>query len=519
MVTQAAAAPVTYLNKGEEYRLTITDTDPPPHPSDRFRARYRTHVAIAFHREDQRSDSDAHWRLWRARRGLSGEGQYDEEGGGGTGSGSRCAIELCVDKLRPVGTGLNAEGINDRGQNVQLETSSFNGFCVLWSCNRLETGTSPSMLPLPECTITVRFNFLTTDFCHYKGVKGFPVRLCARTEIVTDNLGKSSPVSSREESAAAEVCYCKVNLFRMYGAERKLAADAAGVRKAREKVCREIQKRQPNPGSYTSKNGGTRTSLGSEAAGEVFMNSGHKKQMRILEQLQEKLASLQAMLSSARPVTVFSLRGDASDTPDWSTDDHSAQYKDASALYGDRQSTISGQDCPDESSSSSSAMSYPWGTNLLLGPENPSPSDTQDETRSNQAVRVSRNRFEDEKMRYIEVLDIDPNYQPPAQQQSQSVACFYIGFAGTIQTHADYHVAVYLTEWTAHSLIEGISGKLGIDPRRVYRVLLVRGNSLQAVDDSVVRGIVDGQDMLAEILERWAFDCASENLIEIRLRY
>jgi hypothetical protein len=238
--------------------------------------------------------------------------------------------------------------------------------------------------------------------------------------MVADNLGESSPMSSQEERAAAEVCYCKVNLFRMYGAERKLAADAAGVRKAREKVCREIQKRQPNPGSYTSKIVGTRTSLGSEAAGQVFMNSGHKKQMRILEQLQEKLASLQAILSSARPVTLFSLRGDASDIPDWSRDDHSTRYKDASALYGDRQSTISGQVYPDESSRSSSMMSYPWGTNLLPGPENPSPSGPHNKTPSNQALKISRNRFEDEQRRYIEVLDIDPNYQPPAQQQSQS---------------------------------------------------------------------------------------------------
>jgi hypothetical protein len=88
-----------------------------------------------------------------------------------------------------------------------------------------------------------------------------------------------------------------------------------------------------------------------------------------------------------------------------------------------------------------------------------------------------------------------------------------------VQTQVDYHVAVYLSEWTAHNLVEGISRKLGIDPRRVWRVLLVQEDSVQIVDDSVICGIPDGQDMLAEVLEMWAFDAARENPIEIRLRY
>ncbi|KAL3452680.1 CP2 transcription factor-domain-containing protein [Aspergillus insuetus] len=538
MANNPSVPPVTYLNKRQEYRLTITDTDPPSHPSDRFRARYRTHITISFHREDQRSDPDAHWRLWKAAR----RGQHNEEPGEGAESGrSPNAIELCLikPKPQPEGTVLTTGGINDRGPDIHLETSSFNGFCILWSYNRSETGLSipspsSSVLPfLPECTITVRFNFLTTDFCHYKGVKGFPVRLCARTEMVSDRRGKlsPSPVPAREEEAVAEeVCYCKVNLFRMYGAERKLATDAAGVRKAREKVCREIHKRQ-------GQSRGTGIRPGSEAAGKQSIRS-YQNQMRILEQLQEKLVSLQTMLSSARPITVFSLRGDASDIPDWSSDDHSVHYHHASSVYQSRQSTISDRDYVDESSSSSiSTIGYPWETGLLLESESLSPSDPLDGTRSNEAIRVSRNSFEDGTDRYIEVLDIDPTYRPPTRQQSKSgkkhqplsnplslvlalseisylVACFYIGFAGI-----DYHVAVYLTELTTHGLIEGISKKLGIDPQRIWRVLLVRGNSVQIVDDIVVRGISDEQDMLAEISETWSFDGTSENPIEIRLIY
>jgi hypothetical protein len=313
-----------------------------------------------------------------------------------------------LDKVQPAEAALNNGPIDmNSQQNVQLETSSFNGFCILWSCSRSETGTPG--LPLPECTITVRFNFLTTDFCHYKGVKGFPVRLCARTEMVSDDVGKSksSPIPAGE-NAAVQVCYCKVNLFRMYGAERKLATDATGVRKAREKVCKEIHKRQFKPGSEAARKQPTR----------AYLNN----QMRILERLQDKLVSLQAMLSSARPVTVFSLRGDASDIPDLSTNDHSTPHGHASTSYEHHQSSIGGIDCQDDSSSSSSSsmIGYPWETSLCVRPENLSPSDTQDKTPSStQAATISRNSFEDESRPYIEVLDIDPTYKPPAQQQSK----------------------------------------------------------------------------------------------------
>ncbi|KAL2830172.1 CP2 transcription factor-domain-containing protein [Aspergillus pseudoustus] len=495
MITNASVPPVTYLNKGQRYQLTITDTDPPPHPKDRFCARYRTHIAISFHMEDQRSDSDALWRLWRARRGLCDPGrrQYNDKEGG---SGSPDAIGFCLDTPQPVGTGTvrndGGIGINHQ-QDVQLETSSFNGFTIVWSGNCSETGAS--LLPLPECTITVWFNFLTTDFCHYKGVKGFPIQLCASTEMVSNDRGESPLVPARE-GAAAEACYCKVNLFRMYGAERKLATDAAAVRKAREK-----------DGTVM------RTGLGSDASWKQSTKSYRKNQMRILQQLQEKLVSLREILSSARPVTVLSLRGNAKDIPDLSTDDHSAQYEYASAPYGNHQSTIS--------SGSSSKTGYPWETDLPLGRESFSPGDIQDGTYSNQAIKISRNSLKDETTRYIKVLDIDPTYKPPTLQQSKSVACFYIGFvgAGMTQMQVDYHVAVYLTERTVRNLVEGVTRKLGIDPRRVWCVLLAREKFVQVVDNNVVCEIADGQDMLAEISETWAFDCTSENPIEIRLRY
>ena len=75
----------------------------------------------------------------------------------------------------------------------------------------------------------MRFNFLSTDFSHSKGVKGIPVRLCAKTEI----LSSGSPQSPPEQS---EICFCKVKLFRDHGAERKLASDILHIKKTIEKL-------------------------------------------------------------------------------------------------------------------------------------------------------------------------------------------------------------------------------------------------------------------------------------------
>ncbi|KAL3464921.1 CP2 transcription factor-domain-containing protein [Aspergillus heterothallicus] len=515
IVTKVGEPPVTYLNKGQGYQLTITDTQPLLRQSDRVRVRYRTHLRISFHRDDQRANPSTHWQLWKARRESSGEGRHqgrDTQENGPTGEPLQ-AIEY-LDKL--LGGTLVNDGRSD--QDVQLETSSFSGFSILWSCRNGDSITSPSMSASPECTITVRFNFLTTDFCHYKGVKEFPVRLCARTEMISDLLGGAC------EEGPAEVCYCKVNLFRLYGAERKLSADGARVRKALDKAWGEFHKRQAKPAFYANSSGmGTRGTPGAPAQ---YSTRRYKNQARILEELQEKLVSLQVMLSSARPATIFSLQGDHQDFIYPHGSGRPAHDEGSRHLEEDRQSTISAICSQDEWSSSS----------LMIGSLSGSPIESREKSPVYHAVRVARKSVKDKKKPYIQVLDIDPSYEPPAQAQGRSgkknsltilvsatelsilVACFYIGFTGIDQKQVDYYNAVYLTEWTAQDLIAQISRKLRLEPRRVRRMLLVRENSVELVDDKVVRGIADGQVMLAEISETWSFDYARENCIEIRLR-
>jgi hypothetical protein len=167
----------------------------------------------------------------------------------------------------------------------------------------------------------MRFNFLSTDFKHSKGAKGIPVRLCAKTQLL------SSDVSGASIQNAAEICYCNVKLFRDHGAERKLSHDVAHVKKAINKLKQQItqvgsgtkgfSKRQQRrsgsksiPASRLNKvQNHVRTWSGSYTSDMKNIGSREKD-------LQVELATLQNMFTSTRPTSVLSLKGEELDDPD-----------------------------------------------------------------------------------------------------------------------------------------------------------------------------------------------------------
>merc|ERR1711939_1202856 len=169
---------------------------------------------------------------------------------------------------------------------------------------------------VPDCSISVRFNFLSTDFSHSKGVKGIPVRLCAKTELLTPQTGASTE---------PEVCFSKVKLFRDHGAERKLSNDVAHVKKTMEKLKQQIAQAEAGLG-----NAGKRRRSGSMARpsgsrpGKVVKHKrtwsvdseGEGIKFSAEEDLQMKLVSMQDMFSSTRPVSLLFLRGEPEDDPD-----------------------------------------------------------------------------------------------------------------------------------------------------------------------------------------------------------
>jgi len=294
MIKHADEIPVTYLNKGQAYSISVVDTAPVQLPA--MSARYRTYIRISFEDDQQRQRPAACWQLWKEGRGTN-EAHH---------RGGRLQAVEFVDPTQ-VG-GLD----NASKPKIDLESASFDGFSVTWS---------PPPNGTAECSIAVRFNFLSTDFSHSKGVKGIPVRLCAKTELQTT----SAPASP--ESMKSEICYCKVKLFRDHGAERKLSNDIAHVKKTIDKLKQQIAQVESGV-----KDSGKRKRSSSISKASASSRPGkvpkHKRTWSMSsasstgnrtsqeEDLHLKLQALQDMFSSTRPTSVLFLKGEELDDPD-----------------------------------------------------------------------------------------------------------------------------------------------------------------------------------------------------------
>jgi hypothetical protein len=295
MIKHSDEIPVTYLNKGQAYTISLVDTA--PIQTSTAPAKYRTFIRISFEDEQQRQRPAACWQLWKEGRGTNEAHQR----------GGRLQAVEYVDPSQVGGGEVQGR------PKVELEHASFDCFAVTWT---------PVHNTAPECSIAVRFNFLSTDFSHSKGVKGIPVRLCAKTELLP-----STPQSPKERSNA-ELCYCKVKLFRDHGAERKLSNDVAHVKKTIDKLKQQIQQVESGMKDFgkRKRSGSISKATASSRPGKVpkhkrtwsmssaSSNSGTRPPAE--EDLHSKLANLQDMFSSTRPVSVLYLRGGEPDDPD-----------------------------------------------------------------------------------------------------------------------------------------------------------------------------------------------------------
>lgn len=295
MIKHADEIPVTYLNKGQAYSISLLDTAPVQ--TSTTPVKYRTFIRISFEDEQQRQRPAACWQLWKEGRGTNEAHQR---------GGRLQAVEF-VDPSQVGGGEVQGR------PKVELESASFDGFAVTWI---------PVHNSAPECSLAVRFNFLSTDFSHSKGVKGIPVRLCAKTELVAPGAG------SPPENSKAELCYCKVKLFRDHGAERKLSNDVAHVKKTIDKLKQQIAQVESGMKDYgkRKRSGSISKPTPSSRPGKVpkhkrtwsmssaSSTSGNRPPAE--EDLHMKLAALQDMFSSTRPASVLYLKGEAEDDPD-----------------------------------------------------------------------------------------------------------------------------------------------------------------------------------------------------------
>ncbi|KAK5942600.1 hypothetical protein PMZ80_005165 [Knufia obscura] len=480
MVRSSDEIPVTYLNKGQAYTMSIYDTSPPVNAPN---LRYRTYVRVSFEDEQQRAKPGACWQLWREGRGSN---EAHQRGG----------KLLAVEYVDP-----NQGGDDElRKPQIEVEKASFDGFVVNWFPSNRTNGVA-------DCSISVRFNFLSTDFSHSKGVKGIPVRLCAKTELLT-----SLPSISSNEP---EVCFAKVKLFRDHGAERKLSNDIAHVKKSIEKLKQQIQQAEAGVGAI-----GKRKRSGSMAKGAASRSklSKHKRswsadsdaeagRMSAEEDLHMKLVGLQDMFSSTRPMSVLYLKGDPEDDPDLcpvklTSGDDFKPIERTKTWESKQSGSESGSNPGSPTASSTSATPKRRFSELQRSaiPEE------EEEVESKKAI-LDRSASPERPTKMIKrepegarndlyALDVDSNYRPPPDRPIKPVACFYVKDKDASKP---YYRAVYLLHRTVKDLVNGISAKFGIDPNQVTQVTHINTKGLNIiVDEDVVRDVPEGQDMVVE---------------------
>lgn len=511
MIRQPDEIPVTYLNKGQAYAMSIADNmalRPSTGP-----IKYRTVVRISFEDEQQRQRPSACWQLWK-----EGRGQAEAHIRGG--------------KLQAVEYVDPNQGGEDESKRprVELENASFDCFSVIWS----PVAGSISA----ECSVAVRFNFLSTDFSHSKGVKGIPVRLCAKTEII------SSGTPDSPSGPSAEVCYCKVKLFRDHGAERKLSNDVAHIKKTIDKVKQQITQvetgtnefgKRKRSGSIVSRNSHSRPSkMPKHKRTWSISSQGSASRPAVEDDLHMKLANIQAMFTSTRPISLLYLKGYEQDDPDLYPVSLGPAQDPPKVEPLSRKPSWDQKPSPETTPTNSCVVSPSPSSRSLHSQSRPNdridfePSHVFDATLqhagdwehfahfssphfepapiqsaadfSNTAVKIQKPQTDNSLPEWIEALGVDPTYKAPPERLIKPVACFYILIkVSSDSLSEDYYRSVYLMARTATDLVAGIAAKCNVDPARIARTLRVNAKGLKiVVEDDTVQELVEGQDMQVE---------------------
>ncbi|KAL8854055.1 MAG: hypothetical protein Q9221_001178 [Calogaya cf. arnoldii] len=510
MIKHADEVPVTYLNKGQAYVISVVDTlgvAPSPVP-----VKYRTVVRISFEDQQQRQRPAACWQLWKEGRGLAEAHQR---------GGKLQAVEY-VDP--------NQGGdVETKRPRVELEKSSFDCFSVTWSPAQ---GASRV-----ECSVAVRFNFLSTDFSHSKGVKGIPVRLCAKTEIISPGTPDSPP------GPISEVCFCKVKLFRDHGAERKLSNDVAHIKKNIEKHKQQVTQvetgmkdsgKRKRSGSVAKASGNRPAKVHKHKRTWSISSQGSGGRPALEEDLQMKLATLQNMFGSTRPYSLLYLKGYEDDDPDLYPVALPGQAPDRTAAksFDERRQSVDqkASEATSPSNSSASPMSahsapVPFQTTGQLefpglGTGNqlhdvwdafsqftntqlPHMNLAITQNPADPPVKIERSQHSAGMSQWIETVGIDPNYKAPVERTTKPVACVYALLRKVDGTASDdCYKAVYLMQRTVGELVSNLANKCGMESSRISRTVQVNHKGLKIlVDDAVVRELPEGQDMIVEVSE------------------
>ncbi|KAI4207974.1 MAG: hypothetical protein LQ346_000311 [Caloplaca aetnensis] len=501
--------PVTYLNKGQAYSVTVVDSlgataSPTP-------VRYRTVIRISFEDQQQRQRPAACWQLWKEGRGLAEAHQR---------GGKLQAVEYAD-------TNQSGE-VDPKRPRAELERSSFDCFSVTWSPAQ---GASTA-----ECSVAVRFNFLSTDFSHSKGVKGIPVRLCAKTEILCPGTPESPP------GPISEVCFCKVKLFRDHGAERKLSNDVAHIKKNIEKLKQQVSQvesgmkdlgKRKRSGSM-AKSGNSRPVKAAKHKRTWSISSeGSGGRPALEEDLHTKLATLQNMFTSTRPHSLLYLKGYEDDDPDLYPVALPGHLPDPTSDKSLSRRTSHEQKASEVTSPTNSSVSHTSAHSmpaLVRSTARPdmqhfgagsrleddwdafahftNPSYAQQDliaapSYEGPPIKIQRSQCSAALSQWIDTTGVDPDYQAPPERTNKPVACVYALIQMPSQTgNDDCYQAVYLMERSVTDLVTQLASKCDIEPSRISRTVQVNPKGLKImIDNALVRELPEGQDMIVEFVE------------------
>lgn len=480
MIKHPDEIPVTYLNKGQAYAISIADNQasrhgPPP-------VKYRTYIRISFHDETQRSRAMACWQLWKEGRGLNEAHQR---------GGKLQAVEY-------VASQINEDDERRMKAKVVLESFSFDGFAVVWT---------PSVAGVAEASVCVRFNFLSTDFSHSKGVKGIPVRLCAKTEILYPD-----SASTHSELPPPEVSYCKVKLFRDHGAERKLSNDIIHVKKSIEKMRQQAAQAQVEGTGMKIFGKKTKKEDDSGKPGKAVKHKRTWSMSSVTsisgsqdEDVSIKLKIMQDMFTSTRPVSVFNLRGDDSDDPDMYPIQLPVDGGGIDSWAVHRRASVATTNTTASSavSPSPSVLSHSSRRCCSYSPEKEWDKSGLHANQNEPPVRVKTTGEDGLLSGWIEAVGIDPLYKPPAEKLKKAVMCVYIlPVIPNVPENGSYYRAVYLQTRSASCLSNSIAFKCGVDPSTIYRAVYLNSKGLSILlDDDLVAEMNEGQDMKVQLRE------------------
>lgn len=422
--------PESYLNKGKIYHLKVMDSMPPIGETENIR--YRTSIRITFDQDEQRADPNAYWRLWKENREPAGRQSRDQK---------PVAVEYVGQDLA----------------SMWIERVSLDGFCVSW--------TSKPDSDTHSCGIPVRFNFLSTDFTHSKGVKGMSLRLCAKAE----------QVSPAAMSGVSELCFCKVKLFRDHGAERKLSNDATSTLKKANRLRQQFQETPELEPSVKRKrsHGDSKSTLAYGASKQALKRRGvwppgldDPSQADFQDHLQRKIGALQMRLESTLSESGLCLRGDMRDDPDLCPispmDNSESELRSPLKLSSSPESVSLGGINPEQITDDLDQPDVP-GTAEWLSP------------------------------------------WAPALCHHSILICFIVACFFTLLSNNDlasdrHYRSIYPTERTAHGLAQKISEKYLHQSTNISQILYITQSGLEVlVDDDFVREIAENQAMELEI--------------------